>query len=74
MAKTARPIVKGQQVWFKSEWQNPGEENKVFVAMDDELGAKNQLGQPIERKTIRVLEKCDLAFQPWNHVELYMID
>lgn len=55
-------IKKGQQIKFKPEWLDKGEENVVFIATDDELFGR-----------VEVQAQLGLAFNPIQTVRVDMI-
>lgn len=59
-------IRKGDRVFFKPEFSNPGEENKIMLAMEDEIDGAT---------SIPVCTPCrDMIFTPWRREPLECID
>ena len=55
-------IIKGQTVEFKPEWQDSGDENIIFVAVEDEC---------MDRVTVEA--QLNLPFNPQQIVSTSMI-
>jgi hypothetical protein len=60
---TDMAIKTGQEVVFKAEWMDEGDENIVFVAVDDE-----ELGR------VTVEAQVDLPYKPRQVVRVDMIE
>ena len=56
-------IKKGQQVKFKPEWSDPGDENIIHVAIDDESKGR-----------VTVVALLGMAINPTQVVHVYMIE
>ena len=55
-------IKKGDRLTFRPEWQDPGDESVIFIALEDEDGGR-----------VRVIADLGLAINPEQIVETKMI-
>ena len=55
-------VKKGQRVYFKPEWQDIGDEDISFIAIEDSDGGR-----------VKVMAELELTFNPVSVVDVEMI-
>lgn len=55
-------IEKGDRIFYKSEWQDKGDKERTFIAVDDEYSGR-----------VAVVCLCGLRFNPIQIVKTQMI-
>jgi hypothetical protein len=62
---SAGDIKAGDRVFYKPEWMDPGDENQVFLAMEDYDGSG---------RIAVVAANTGLFLDPWSIVGIHMIE
>lgn len=56
-------VTKGERIFFKPEWQDKGDADVIFLAMEDS-----------DSDSVPVVAMLGLTFNPWHHAKLHMIE